>query len=65
MYTYNPASIINPQRQLNSYLNEQMMNNARNGARQAMGNPPSAETRVAAAIGGALLAKLIWDLLDR
>ena len=65
MYSYNPDSIMNPQLQLNNYLQEKADERGRMGARIAMGNPPSAETKVAAAIGGALLAKLIWDLLDR
>ena len=64
MYTYNP-SFINPQAQLNSYLNAQMNENAANGARQAMGTAPSFETRAATTVAGALTAKLIMDIFDR
>ena len=65
MYTYNPDSIMNPQLQLNNYMADKLQERASNGYRQALGNPPSVETRMLGALAGVLAAKLLFDFLDR
>lgn len=65
MYTYNP-SFINPQAQLNNYLNEQMNEAARTGYSKALGDTSHInQSRALGALAGALTAKLIFDLFDR
>jgi len=64
MYNYNPSDIMNPQLQLNNYLNDQQKQAAASGFSQAMGKPNAASVALGA-VAGALTTKLLFDIFDR
>jgi hypothetical protein len=61
---YNPASIMGQDLQLRNYLSDQLLENSTMGYRRALGNPPSAVNVASGVVAGALLGKLIWDIID-